>query len=77
MKWRRTALGDWLTTDGRWLVRRAPSFKTPRWWVYRTGQPEGNRKLAGRYTPTGKFEDCVGFSTALAARRFVEELPAR
>lgn len=54
MTWQRTALGDWLSADGRWRVR-GPLMGKRMFWLFLNG---------ARYTPTGRFEDAPSFATA-------------
>lgn len=64
MTWRRRAVGGWITTDGKWTIR-GPIWGKAMYWVY---------QWTSRYTPTGKYRDCVSFKTAQQAKRFVENL---
>jgi GNAT superfamily N-acetyltransferase len=62
--WRRTASGDWLSPDSCWKIR-GPIFGKPMYWVYHDG---------GRYTPTGKYDDVVHFTTVAMAKKFIESM---
>jgi hypothetical protein len=70
MKWRRTAMGGWITEDGRWGIR-GPIFGKAMFWVY---WRSADALSASRYTPTGKYDDAVSFPTAAAAKEFVEKI---
>jgi hypothetical protein len=59
--WTKRAVGGCVTTDGVWTIR-GPIF-AKLFWIYK-----GNN----RYTPTGRFADCVSFKTVAQAKRFVE-----
>ena len=63
MTWRR-ALDGWVSGDGRWRVRKVQRV----FWIYRDHQ---------RFTPTGRFEDVLSYTSALAAKARCEEEDAR
>lgn len=68
MKWRRDALGGWITLGGEWRlrpVREAPDRgrQGRRWWLYRRGS---------RYTPTGYYVDAVSFDTAAEGKLYAK-----
>lgn len=64
MDWKRTATGNWITSDGKWSIR-GPIFGKPMYWLY-------DAVHHNRYTPTGKYDDCVSFTSLKSAKRFVE-----
>lgn len=66
MKWRRTASGNWITVDGKWTIR-GPIMGKPMYWLYDSVNHV-------RYTPTGKYDDCVNFPTVAEAKKFVTKL---
>lgn len=75
MTWLSAATGGWITTDGKWCVRHAPSFHKPWFWLYGPNNVGvSGWQVAGRYTPTGRFEDAVGFATAREAKRYAETI---
>lgn len=59
--WTRSWKG-WVSTDGVWTIR-GPIFGQPMFWLYRDGS---------RFTPTGRYNDAVSFTTAAEAKAFVE-----
>ena len=67
-KWRKTAVGGWVTTDGRWIIR-GPIFGKKMYWIYGPYP-----KHSGRYTPTGRYDDCVSVSTVSEAKELVKTL---
>lgn len=62
--WRRRKVGGWITADGKWSIR-GPIMGVTMWWLYR-----GNN----RYSPTGKYDDAVNFSSVSSAKKFVDKL---
>ena len=74
MRWVRHATGGWVSADANatWHVRPAPSFRKAWFWLY--GPRERAGAAAPRYTPTGRFADCVGFGTAREAKAYAERL---
>lgn len=64
MKWLKNNRGGWVSDDGHWVIRRV-SFLKITYWLYRDHT---------RYTPTGKFEDSLYFTTANRAKKYVESL---
>ena len=61
--WKRTATGNWLSSDGRWLIR-GPIFGKPMYWLY-------DAINHCRFTPTGKHDDSVSFTTLRDAKKYV------
>lgn len=74
MEWKKTPWG-WVSADGRWNVRFAP-VSAGRWfWLYEHGRrADGTIYPIGRYSPTGKYADAVGFATGAEARAFAANL---
>ena len=70
IKWKKRAVGGWITEDGKWSIR-GPIYSKPMYWVY---GPADRRGRAERYTPSGKYDDAVNFKSVAAAKRFVENL---
>lgn len=62
-EWKRCAVGGWITADGVWRIR-GPIWGIQMYWVY---------NQHGRFTPTGKYNDCVSFVSVYSAKRFVGE----
>ncbi len=60
MKWIRTATGNWLSEDRKWLIR-GPIFGKPMYWLY-------DAINHCRYTPTGKYDDVVNFPSLKEAK---------
>lgn len=69
MKWRRTATGDYLSEDGCWKIRTIKMLASM-YWLYQLK----NGRSVGRYTPTGRYDDSVHFSTLKEAKDFVKHL---
>lgn len=72
VEWRKDCMGGWITVDGRWRLRVAPSFRLPCWWLY--GPRPRLTVSASRYTPTGRYEDAVSFLSVKAGKEFVKNL---
>lgn len=64
MQWKKV-LDGWLSKNGKWRIR-GPIMSKPMYWLIQTG--------VGRYTPTGKYEDVVSFTTLDAAKQYAETL---
>lgn len=64
MKWRKRAVGGWITDDGRWVIR-GPIFGKKLYWVYLYGV---------RYSPTGGYDKSVSFDSLETAKRYVMEV---
>ena len=64
MKWSKTATG-WTAHDGlcRWTIR-GPIMGKPMFWLYRDGS---------RFTPTGRYDDVVSFTTVREAKAKVAD----
>lgn len=64
LKWRRRAIGGWITEDGKWTVR-GPIMSKPMFWLYFG---------TNRYTPTGRYSDSVNFTTSKKAKEYAEQI---
>lgn len=64
MKWTKTSTG-WTANDGiaRWTIR-GPIIGISMFWLYRNGS---------RFTPTGRYDDVVSFTTTREAQRKVRD----
>jgi hypothetical protein len=67
VKWTQTATGGWTSHDGlcRWTIR-GPIMGKPMFWLYRDG---------ARFTPSGRYDDVVSFTTARKAKAFAADYP--
>lgn len=72
LTWRKTATGNWLSSDNRWLIRKFNGSRACLYWIYWHIPSTG---CGGRYTPTGKYEDCVSFLSVPKAKAFCETAP--
>ena len=70
MEWKRTATGGLVSSDGKWNIR-GPMFSKQMFWLYGPADKFGK---APRYTPTGRYNDCVCFPTVKATKEFVKTL---
>lgn len=63
MRWKKRAMGGWITDDGFWMIR-GPIFGHL-YWIY-------SSKSQSRYSPTGEHEDAVSFKTLDSAKRYIK-----
>jgi len=71
IRWKKGATGDWISDDGTWRLRLISGATPVMWWLY---QRAAGSYGASRYTPTGRYDDAVNFTSAKEGMKFVEEI---
>ena len=68
--WKKSPAGGWVSPSGSYSVR-GPIMGQKMYWLYYRAPGE---KAGSRWTPTGRYQDAVNFTTVKAAKAFVASL---